>query len=149
DTDPETNLAAARGPAETALRSGEALLARLQRPSHYIKQREGQPGVQTWLNPKTLYRMPRQQTPCGIRALGRLAFVDNYRAIARRLEGELAACCRPEPLEQAGRQTQLGVRSGSPRVYVVAGLAGGTGGGMFLDVAYTLRHLLKSLGHEQ
>ena len=148
DTDPETSQAAARGPAETALRSSETLLARLQRPSHYIKPREGQ-GVQAWLHPKVLYRMPRQQVTSGIRALGRLAFVDNYRPIARRLEAELAACCRPEPLQQAGKQTRLGVRSGTPRVYVVAGLAGGTAGGMFLDVAYTVRQLLIDLGHEE
>jgi serine/threonine protein kinase len=146
DTDPEHSLAAARGPAETALRASETLLARLQRPSYYIKP-SFSGDVKAWLHPKVLYRMPRQQTPSGIRALGRLAFVDNYRAISRRLEGELKACCQTEALAQAGRHTRLPVRSGVPRVYVIAGLAGGTGGGMFLDVAYTLRRLLRGLGH--
>src|SRR5262249_56125685 len=105
--------------------------------------------VQGWSAARMLYRIPRQLTPCGVRALGRLALVDNYRPVARRLEAELSACCRPEALEQAVRQAGLTARSGVPRAYVVAGLAGGTGGGMFLDVAYTLRRLLRELGHER
>ena len=40
--------------------------------------------VETWLNSKMLYRIPKQQKNAGVRALGRLAFVDNYRIIARR-----------------------------------------------------------------
>jgi hypothetical protein len=96
-----------------------------------------------------LYRMPRQQTTNGVRALGRLALVDHHRGITRRLEAELRECSRVEGLQQATRQSGLPVRSTVPRVYVVAGLAGGTGGGMFLDVAYLVRQLLRDLGQPQ
>jgi hypothetical protein len=123
--------------------------ARLHRPSHYLKPlTSGAPGVETWLPQRMLYRMPRQQTPSGFRALGRLALVDNYRTISRRIEAELRDCCRLEALQESARQTGLPVRSGVPRVYVVAGLAGGTGAGMFVDIAYTARHLLRDLGHD-
>ena len=40
-------------------------------------------------------------------------------------------------------------RSNRPRVYVLAGLAGGSGSGMFLDLTYTLRQLLKQIGYDQ
>ncbi len=149
DTDPEATNTACRGRPDAALRAGEVLVARLQRPSHYLKGKESGSGIETWLHPKTLYRMPRQQTPCGIRALGRLAFVDNHRTVVRRLEAELGACSRPEALEQAAKDTGLAAGPAVPRVYVVASLAGGTGGGMFLDVAYAARQLLRAQGHDR
>ncbi len=148
DTDPETAGAAARGRPEVALRPGEILLARLQRPSHYLKPTD-HGALGSWLPQRMLYRISRHQTPSGVRALGRLGFVENYRVVSRRVEGELEECCRPEPLQRVAVETGLGVRSGVPRVYVVTGLAGGTGAGMFLDLAYTVRRLLREQGYER
>jgi hypothetical protein len=84
-----------------------------------------------------------------MRALGRLAFCDHYLTISRRLREELMACTNPDALTAAAKNTRLGPRTNQPRVYVITGLAGGTGGGMFLDLAYVARSLLKSLGFEQ
>ena len=39
------------------------------------------------------------------------------------------------------------LRTNRPRAYVVAGLAGGTGGGMCLDLAYLIRHELRQVGY--
>src|SRR5262249_55062753 len=96
-----------------------------------------------------LYRIPRNPVTTGMRALGRLAFFDNFRQITGRLRAELEACVDPEALAVADRQTKLGVRSNRPRVYIVTSLAGGTGGGMFIDLAYSVRHLLRQLGYRQ
>lgn len=148
DTDAETTLAAPRGKAPAVLRPNESLLARLYRPSHYLKGVSAGQGVTGWLSPKMLYRIPRQQTSAGLRALGRLAFVDNYPSIVRRLEVELSECCDPERLQQATEQTGLAVRGTVPRVYIVTSLAGGTGSGMFIDLAYAVRHLLTKMGQE-
>jgi hypothetical protein len=147
DTDPEGMQAATTGRAAMALRSHEVQLARLHRPSHYLKPRDGRMPFESWLEPKMLYRMPRQLVPAGIRALGRLAFVDNCRAIFRRLEAELEVCTDADNLARAAETTGLGLRSNQPRVYVLTSLAGGTGGGMFIDLAYTLRHVLGQLGY--
>jgi serine/threonine protein kinase len=149
DADPEALKAATRGPASSALSVQEVLLAPLNRPSHYLKPRDNRPKVEAWLDPHMVYRIPRSQTTNGVRALGRLAFVDNQRGIARRLRADLDGCLHPAVLAQAARQTGLGVRSNRPRVYVVAGLGGGAGGGMFLDLTYTARQLLKRAGYEQ
>jgi hypothetical protein len=54
-----------------------------------------------------------------------------------------------QALGTAVRQTGLGLRSNRPRVYVVCGLAGGTGSGMFLDLAYAVRTLLRQMGYDQ
>jgi serine/threonine protein kinase len=147
DTDPDTVQKATRGTDAVALSANELLLTRLHRPSHYIKARQGTTYLETWLPTNMLYRMQRQQTPAGIRALGRLAFVDNYRFIARRIQLELEACCAKEALEKTARETGLMPRTASPRVYIVAGLGGGTGSGMFLDMAYLVQHQLLQLGH--
>ena len=56
------------------------------------------------------------------------------------------ACLDPENLASADHLTGLGVRTNRVRVYIVTSLAGGTGSGMFLDLAYTVRALLKQAG---
>jgi serine/threonine protein kinase len=149
DTDPEIVRAATRGENGARLSETDVLLAPLNRPSHYLKPRDGRPEIGSWLNNRMLYRIPRSQVTTGVRALGRLAFCDNYRVIAHRLQTELNACMDPEALESAVRQTGLGLRSNRVRVYVITSLAGGTGSGMFLDLAYTVRSILKHAGYQQ
>ncbi len=147
DTDPDAMTAAGQGERGETLGLRDIVLARLNRATHYLKPREGRPSLDAWLDPRLVYRIPpRNPTTLGLRALGRLAFIDNYRALAPRLQSELQACAAPAALAVAGRHTGLGLRSNRPRVYVIAGLAGGTGGGLFLDVAYVLRHFLGQLG---
>jgi serine/threonine protein kinase len=148
DTDPDTVRPAAGRPA-TPLPPTEVLVSPLNRPSYYFKPRDGKAGLESWLKFKMLYRIPRSQQTTGVRALGRLAFCDNFRLIQRRLQAELEACLQPEALQAAACNTGLGLRTNRPRVYVLAGLAGGTGSGMFLDLAYTIRQRLKALGFEK
>ncbi|MBL8798758.1 MAG: protein kinase [Planctomycetia bacterium] len=149
DTDPDAVTAATRAGKGAALVGRELLLTRLNRPAHFVKPRDGAVGYQTWLDPHLLYRIPRNQQTAGLRFLGRLAFTDNYREIADRLRGELGACSEADAVATADRQSKLGMRSNRPRVYVVNSLAGGTGGGMFIDVAYLSRFFLKQLGYAQ
>jgi hypothetical protein len=150
DTDPAVlQAAASRDRPETSLSGSEVLVTPLNRPSHYLRPREGKPNVESWLHARMVYRIPRSQAACGMRALGRLAYWDNYRSIARRVRQELLHALDDPALKQAAADTGLGVRSNRPRVYVVASLAGGTGSGMFLDLAYTARALLKQLGYSQ
>ncbi len=147
DTDAGTLQEAIANPELGALRPQETLHARLQRPSHYLKTRDGKLPTDGWLNAKLLYRIPREQTNASVRALGRLAFVDNYRVIARRLEAELRACLSQDTPHQADPACDLGLRTTRPRVYLVTSLTGSTGSGMFLDVAYLVRRLLCDQGH--
>jgi serine/threonine protein kinase len=145
DSDPEAMTLATQG-GECALAGQQRLLLRLQRASHYLKPRDGCVNVQTWLPARMLHRITRQLVPDGVRALGRLAFVDNFEIIRRRLKLELDACQTTEVNSVHEEKNGLPGSQTGPRVYVVTSLAGGTGSGMFIDVAYAVRELLKEAG---
>jgi hypothetical protein len=149
DTDTDAIREVLEGTAGPALAPDEVLPARLERPIHYQKpRRDGRSLAAKWCDPRWLDRLVQRPATQGVRALGRLAFADHFRALAQKLEGDVAAVARPDALERADQHTRLGLRSDRPRVYVVGGLAGGTGSGMALDVAYLARWLLRRLGHD-
>jgi hypothetical protein len=146
DTDPADADDAPRG--DGGLSADEVLLMRLNRASHYLKpRRNGRSLIEGWFDAQWLYRIPRNPAVVGQRALGRLAFGDHYATFVERLDAALEAAVAPSALERATRNSKLEMRTNRPRVYVVACLGGGTGGGMYLDVAYTARARLKSLGY--
>jgi hypothetical protein len=149
DTDPETLRLAGQCDPSAALAANEVLVAKLNRPSHYLRSREIKSQIDPWISQKMLYHIPRTPATTGLRLLGRLAFFDNYRQIAARLRGELEACLQSEKLTLGDRKTSLGIRTNRPRVYVLTGLAGGTGSGIFLDLAYVLRRTLRQLGYDR
>lgn len=146
DTDPDALQKAGQGESPLTLQGTETFLARLKRAGDYLKPREGKLPGEGWLNPKALYRIPRHQNAAGARPLGRLAFIDHFRPLYRRLEAELALFADQKNVRAQLEQNDLGLRSQAPRVYLVACLAGNTGGGMFLDMAYLARHLLRKKG---
>jgi serine/threonine protein kinase len=149
DTDPDEVHEATQGQKAPSWDPKDVVLARLNRPGYYLKPVGGRIRVDSWMNPQILYRIPRNPVTTGVRALGRVAFFDNYRLIATKVQQELEACTACEALTTADRNTKLGVRSNRPRVYVVASLGGGTGSGTFLDVAYMARSQLRQLGYTQ
>jgi serine/threonine protein kinase len=149
DTDPDGPTAATRPSHGASLAASEVLMARINRFIHYQKPREGRPRIDTWFNTNMLHRIPRNLTTDGLRALGRLAFIDNYRLIAGRLREDLESCLDPEALAAASKKTGLQIRSHRPRVYVVASLSGGPGCGRFIDLAFVIRGIMKYLGYSQ
>jgi hypothetical protein len=151
DTDPDTLQEALENPDGSPLHPDEVFSARLNRPAHYLKpRRNGRSLLEGWFDPQTLYRIKAANpTTQGIRTLGRLAFCDHYRSIEQKLRTELEAVTHPSTLDHAEMQSQLTRRSNRPRVYIVANLAGATGGGMFIDVAYCAKAMLRSLGYAE
>lgn len=133
DTDPEVDA---------------TVQAKLNRAIHYLKPKEGRPKIDSWFNTNMLYRIQRNLTTGGLRALGRLAFIDNFRAIIQRIRADLEHCLAPERISTASRNTGLKLRTNRPRLYVVTSLAGGTGGGMFIDLGYVLREQLRQFGYD-
>jgi len=152
DTDPDALDDATRArPQErlAGLRPDDVFAAKLNRAGHYLKPRlNGRSLVEGWFDPQLLYRIPRTPQTMGLRLLGRLAFCDHYRPLMGKVVAELDAALAPDSLHLTEQRTGLRRRTNRPRVYVVAGSAGGTGGGMFLDVAYAIRAKLKRLGYE-
>ncbi|TFI53603.1 hypothetical protein BLD44_015875 [Mastigocladus laminosus UU774] len=73
----------------------------------------------------------------GIRPVGRLAFFHNYQKITTAIETAERRTRGHDPiLLRTGLRIEPGLN-----IFVVGSLCGGTGSGMFLDVAYSLRHL--------
>jgi hypothetical protein len=147
DTDPNATAAALQGP--DALSSPDVVLARLNRPAHYLQQ-DRLPSVEEWLPRGLLYQLPKNAGPAaGVRPFGRLALCDNYRTIAQRIRQEIEPFLVDELLDKTAGQTGLGLRSNRPRAYLIANLAGGTGSGMLVDLAYIVKHELRAVGYRK
>ncbi len=150
DSDPNAMAEATDGPADAALGENEVVLAKLNKPAHYLKPVRNRAALDSWLNLAMICRVPRNQvTTEGLRLLGRLALADNYRAVAGHMKADLEALTNPKALTSADRQTRLGLRTNRPRVYVISSLGGGTGGGMFVDIGYIARSMLQRMGFEK
>jgi hypothetical protein len=92
--------------------------------------------IRSWLPPQLIRNVKTIEDGAGgIRPVGRLSFFHNYRKIKAAFE---TAENRTRGHEQAMLGQGFGVESGL-NIFVVGSLCGGTGSGMFLDVAYALR----------
>lgn len=149
DTDPDAAAAATNAQLADPLNSQEVFVARLNRAAHYL-QRDGLPSVESWMPKGVLYKLPRNPgTADGCRAYGRLALADNYKGIVARVRQDMEKFVTDTAIDAAAARTGLGLRSNRARVYVVANTCGGTGSGMFLDLAYILKHEFRQVGHNK
>ncbi len=153
DTDPDAAAAAAAAmldPALHPLPADDTFAAPLHRAAHYLRPRNnGRALIEGWFDPALLYKLPRIPVTAGVRPLGRLALCDHFRTLGQRVQAEIEAATTPAHLDLADTATRRGVRTNRPRVYILAGLGGGTGGGMLIDMAYLVRHQLKRLGYDR
>ncbi|MAD81286.1 MAG: hypothetical protein CMJ50_10635 [Planctomycetaceae bacterium] len=142
ETDPQTFAQVSSESNGGGLRFHELLHLPLKNPQDY---RAKSSLLLEWMNRRWLYNIPRSRTTEGIRALGRLAFVDHFGLIVDALHTALATAIAPDSLEVTTRRTGLNFSAGPPRVFVVGSTTGGTGSGMLLDLGYTLRTLFKKM----
>jgi len=143
DTDREDLRRARLGDAAESLDVVETLLTPLHLPEHY---RGDSKNLLRWLDRRWFYGIPRSLQTEGLRPLGRLALVDNAAEILSHVRDLLAQITDAEAVEKTTRITGAGIRDTTPRVFVVASVAGGAGGGMVLDMAYAVRQALQELG---
>src|SRR5262249_22031739 len=114
----------------------------LQPVAHYRRRQLEHLG--DWLPREKLYAMPRALKTQGSRALGRLAFSDNYHRLLARIKREIQQCSHPDVIYHSVSQTGLALRDSTPRIFVIAG-AGGGSSGLLVDLGYNLRRLLQQL----
>jgi hypothetical protein len=144
DVDGESVKAATRGSPEVALKPAEAYHLPLQSVSRY--RRRQLDFLADWLPREKLYTMPRSLKTQGSRALGRLAFADNYLRLMGRFRREVQQATHPDALYQSVANTGLALRDNTPRVYVLAAAGGGVSG-CLADLGFALRRLLKQMSH--
>src|SRR5207244_6481061 len=106
-----------------ALSSTEVFPLPLQPIANY--RRRALESLGDWLPREKLYAMPRSLQPSGSRALGRLAFHDNYLRFMTRVRRELQIATHQESLAQSVGQTGLALCDNNPRAYVLASCRGG------------------------
>src|SRR5262249_52292020 len=93
-----------------------------------------------------LYNIPYCLQTEGFRPLGRLAMADQFKRLHDRMRQSLTGIVDEANVAATARGTGLKISARKPRVYLVASISGGTGGGMVLDVAYAVRAILADLG---
>jgi hypothetical protein len=142
DPDPEAIRLAVRGAPELTCTAEEVFHLPLQPIANYRRRMIEQLGE--WLPHEKLYNMPRSLQTQGIRALGRLAYVDHQQRLLGKIKREVQKIATSEALYQSVTETGLALRSDRPRVYVIASASGGSGG-LLPDLGFALRRLLQQL----
>jgi hypothetical protein len=142
DCDPDAVSKATAAPQDVALSPDDVFPIPLQPVTSYRRRQLEQ--ILDWLPREKLYSIPRNLQAGGSRALGRLAFCDNYLRFVTRLRRELQIAVHPESLAQSSDQTGLMPRDNVPQVYVFSGATGGAGG-MLVDLGFAIRRVLGKL----
>src|SRR5262245_34023057 len=142
DSDPEAGDKALAGPADQALGPEQVFGTPLQPVANY--RRRILDHLTEWLPREKLFAMPRSLQPHGSRALGRLAFSDNYLRFITRIRREMQVATHPESLAQAMGQTGMTIRDNCPRICILAGAVGGSSGAL-IDTAFALRRLMATM----
>src|SRR5262249_34932472 len=114
DPDADAIKAGTRGPSEVAFQPTEAYHLPLQPAGPYRRRQLEQ--LNEWLPREKLYGLPRSLKTQGSRALGRLAFCDNYLRLLTRLRREVQQSVNPDAIYQSVSQTGLALRDNVPRV---------------------------------
>jgi len=143
DTDPKAFSPTLLDAHQDQLRLHESLLLPLTEGHEY---RARSRALLEWLHRRWLYNMPRSRRTEGLRPLGRLALIDHFPAVLDALHQAVASAESPASVEATSQRLGLEFQRGAPRIMVLSSIAGGSGGGMVCDVAYTLRELLAQRG---
>ncbi|WP_149110762.1 tubulin-like doman-containing protein [Limnoglobus roseus] len=139
DTDPDTTGKLGGDKTDAAIQPEQVVHLPLQPVTNY--RRKHLDPILEWMPREKLYAMPRSLATEGSRALGRLAFCDNFLKVGTRLRIEIQTAIHPEAVKQSADQTGLLPREKVPTVYVFASATGG-GSGFLLDLGHTIRRAL-------
>lgn len=143
DTDPDAILAASRGTGDAMLGESEVAFAPLRSSQHY---RDSIVCSLESLSRRWFYNVPRTLRTSGMRALGRLALLDNFPTIRDAIARSIGQAVDGPSLAKTAEHTKWPMAECDPRVFVVSSITGGTGGGMLVDVGYAVRQILAEMG---
>lgn len=139
DIDPESSGKLLADKSDAAILPEQLVTLPLQPVNNY--RRKHLDPILEWMPREKLYAMPRSLLPEGSRALGRLAFCDNYLKVTSRLKSEIQTAIHPEAVKQSADQTGLTPRAKAPTIYVFASASGGSSG-FLLDLGHSVRRVL-------
>lgn len=110
----------------------------------YMNYKNDYPHIWEWLPLSIEAQGPPKDGAKQIRPLGRLAFFANYENIVRKLK-EMRSRVVDE--DNVSRTHDMGFEVNVHRinVYIIFSVAGGTGSGIFLDVAYAVKEYIRNV----
>ena len=94
------------------------------------------PAVASWFPTEGYKYLPLTEGARQAKPVGRLGFFLQHNEITRRLNKLTDKLVTPEVLQKFPS-----IRTGQLNIYVIGSICGGTGAGLFLDIAYELRYL--------
>lgn len=127
-------------PARIAPRPDEFVSATVENPTTYTRNLEQYPHIKRWFSPALVGMFPIHEGAGGIRQKSRLAFFHNFDSIKVLFERAKQKATDAAGAEKLAKRYSLRA-SGSIQFILCTSLAGGTGSGMFLDVAFLLQQL--------
>ncbi|MBN1909296.1 MAG: protein kinase, partial [Pirellulales bacterium] len=142
ETDSKAVSAAIRPDGPVRLDPNDTIVTPLRRSQDY---RSDSTELLRWLSRRWLFNIPRSLQTEGIRPLGRLALVDNTRQLREQIKTAITQVLQPEALVESGRVARMVLEPDGLRVYLVASVCGGAGGGMALDMAHLVREVLDEM----
>ena len=142
DADPDAKTAGKSGSPDRALSPDQIFSMPLQPVTRYRKG--ALELLSEWMPREKLHAIPRTLNPQGSRALGRLAFTENYLRFTTRIRREMELAIHPESLVVSADHSGLPVRDHRPRVFVLCA-AGGASSGALPDIGYAINRLFLQL----
>ncbi|WP_029630151.1 protein kinase domain-containing protein [Zavarzinella formosa] len=142
DADPDAKTVGMAGSPDRALAADQIFPTPLQPITRYRKG--ALELLSEWMPREKLHAIPRTMNPQGSRALGRLAFTENYLRFVTRLRREIELATHPESLTLSGDHSGLPVRDHRPRIFVLCA-AGGASSGALPDIGYSIAKLFGQL----
>lgn len=142
DVDPEARTIGVAGSPDRALQAEQVFPTPLQPVTRY--RRAALDLLNEWLPREKLHSIPRNMHPQGSRALGRLAFTENYLRFVTRVRRELEIATHPESLSRSTDHSGLSPRSTRPRVFVLSAATGASSGAL-PDIGYAIKRLLTQM----
>ena len=143
DTDEDGLASVLKCPSCEGLDRDEILIAPLRQTRDY---RNAIVSKLESISRRWTYNVPRSLRTQGLRALGRLAFLDNVDRLLDGMRRAVINATDSESVAATAEQSGLSFSETDPRVFVVASIDGGTGGGMVLDAGYAVRQVLAECG---
>ena len=113
---------------------GDGLISRLERF----------PLLEAWWPHRDYYPGFISDGAGAVRSVGRLALFQKIDIVHGALQGAVASAVEVS----AGRLTDRPIKGEKAKVYIICSLCGGTGSGLFLDMAYLARSALQAQGME-
>jgi len=106
---------------------------------NYYDHREAHPEVFSWFDERLTKLQEIKDGAGGIRSFGRLSFFCHYEKIMAKLREKKAELERAVSHNVGREEFGIEIESGEVEFWLIFSIAGGTGAGMFLDMAFALK----------